>query len=617
MPFTVPSSTPGSAQARPGRAGFPGGSPKRSGYSHAVEILLVVLIGVIAVAVVTALAQRLGVAGPLLLVALGIGVGLLPFVHVPELDPEFILVGVLPPLLYAAAVRLPAIEFRRDFTPIAGLAIILVVITALVLGLFFWLLLPGVGFALGVALGAILSPTDAVATGIAKRLGISPRVTTMLEGESLLNDATALVLLRTALLAVAAGSFSFGAAIGSFAWGVVLAIVIGGAVGYVAMRLRSWVRNSAASTAIAFTVPFLAYLPTEELGGSGLVAAVCAGLVAGQGSRRWLTPEQRLSDEVNWRTIELVLEGGIFLIMGLEIKQIVADVIDRHEGILLPTLAALAAFVIVLIVRAAYVTVGIWSISRQLKRRDRDRLTQMEQRIDQIEATGWVEDPSNLRQGSGPFPSTPERRQKRLSMMRNRISRGLADFDYYESSPLTWRHGTVIVWAGMRGVVTLAAAQTIPQSVDTRPELVYIAFLVALVSLLLQGFTLPRLVRIMKLDQPEETSDDDDGDRLDSEMREAAAAALTGDTLRRRDGTAFDPQLIERMGLRYAQPPTAEQSDIMKGDMLQLRIALIEVMRRRVNEVSSGGTYSTHTLRRALAELDADQISAELRLDDD
>ncbi|WP_298943868.1 cation:proton antiporter [uncultured Microbacterium sp.] len=144
-----------------------------------MDLLLVILLGVIAVAVVTALGQRLGVAGPLLLVALGLGVGLLPFVDVPEIDPELILVGILPPLLYASAVRLPAIEFRRDLAPITGLAVVLVVVTALILGWFFSLVIPGVGFALGVALGAILSPTDAVATGIAKRLGISPRVTTM------------------------------------------------------------------------------------------------------------------------------------------------------------------------------------------------------------------------------------------------------------------------------------------------------------------------------------------------------------------------------------------------------------------------------------------------------
>lgn len=579
-------------------------------------LLIAILIAVVAVAVVTALAQRLGVAGALLLVALGLGVGLLPFVEVPEIDPELILVGILPPLLYASAVRLPAIEFRRDFTPIAGLAIILVVITALVLGWFFSLVLPGVGFALGVALGAIVSPTDAVATGIAKRLGISPRVTTLLEGESLLNDATALVLLRTALLAVAAGSFSVGAAVGSFAWGVLIAVVVGALVGLLAMRLRSWVRNSAASTAIGFTVPFLAYLPTEHLGGSGLVAAVVAGIVAGQGAQRWFTPEQRLSDEVNWRTVELVLEGGIFLIMGLELKQIVTDVISRHEGIALPSVVALAALGIVLLVRTAYVSFLVWAGRGRANRMSRTQFEALDARLDEIEASGWTDRPSAPR-GRRPWTATPAQRERRLSSMRERVSRALADFDYYQASPLGWKHGTVIVWAGMRGVVTLAAAQTIPRTVETRPELVYIAFLVALVSLMLQGFTLPWLVKILRLEKPGDNGlDAAEQDRLDSELREAAASALSDPALRRRDGTAFDPMLIEKLGLQYAEPPSDESTAFMK-DMYELRLALIEAMRERLTALSSGGTFSTRTLRHTLAQLDADQLSLELRLRDE
>ncbi|MBN9179628.1 MAG: cation:proton antiporter, partial [Microbacterium sp.] len=194
--------------------------------------LLVGVVAIIAIAVVTVLGQRLGVAGPLLLVGLGIAFALITRIEV-RIDPEIILIGVLPPLLYSAAVQLPAIEFRRDFGPIAGLSVLLVVISSLVLGLFFWMVIPSVGLALGVALGAILSPTDAVATSIVKRLGISPRVVTMLEGESLLNDATALVILRTATVALAS-SFAFGNAIGAFAWGVLIAVVIGAIVGWLA-----------------------------------------------------------------------------------------------------------------------------------------------------------------------------------------------------------------------------------------------------------------------------------------------------------------------------------------------------------------------------------------------
>jgi len=577
-----------------------------------VDLLLVLLVAVVAVAVVTTLAQRLDVAGALLLVALGLAVGVLPFVDVPEIDPEIILVLILPPLLYAAAVRLPAIEFRRDFTPIAGLAIILVVVTALVLGWFFSLILPGVGFPLGVALGAILSPTDAVATGIARRLGISPRVITMLEGESLLNDATALVLLRTALLAVVAGSFSFGTAVASFAWGVLIAVILGAVLGFLAMRLRAWVRGSAASTAIGFTVPFLAYLPTEHLGGSGLVAAVVAGIVAGQGAQRWFTPEQRLSDEVNWRTVELVLEGGIFLLMGLELKQIVTDVVSRHEGIVLPTLVAVAALAIVLVVRALYVSTLIWAGRWRAGHSRRDRFEQIDARLDEIEENGW---PAGT--GTGRKAPSPERRRRRLDSMRERVSRALADLDYYQASPMGWKHGTVIVWAGMRGVVTLAAAQTIPRSVEDRPVLIYIAFLVALISLMLQGFTLPWVVRLLKLELPGAgTVDRAEQQRIDEELRAAAASALTDTDLSRRDGSAFDPTLLEKVGRRFTQPPDDEATAMAK-DMLELRLALIEAMRARLTALGSDGAFSTRALRHALAELDADQLSLELRLRDD
>lgn len=582
-------------------------SPPHPAPGSRVDLLVVILLGVIAVAVVTALGQRLGVAGPLLLVGLGLAIGLLPFVDVPEIDPELILVGILPPLLYASAVRLPAIEFRRDLAPITGLAVILVVVTALVLGWFFSLVIPGVGFALGVALGAILSPTDAVATGIAKRLGISPRVTTMLEGESLLNDATALVLLRTAVLAVVAGTFSFGAAVGNFLWAVVIAIVIGAVIGALALRLRSWVGSSGASTAIGFTVPFLAYLPTEHLGGSGLVAAVIAGLVSGQGAQRWFTPEQRLSDEVNWRTVELVLEGGIFLIMGLELDQIVEDVLARDEGIALPTVVAVAALMIVLLVRAVYVAVLLAAGRLRARGIDRSRYEEFDARLDAFAEGGYAE-----RAGR-----SPERTERRVTSMRRRVARALADIDYYQASPLGWKHGTVIVWAGMRGVVTLAAAQTIPRSVEDRPILIYIAFLVALISLMLQGFTLPWVVRKLGLGRGDEAGDDlAEHQRVDAELRSAAASALDDPGLLRRDGTAFDPELVERMRARYTQPPV--QGFILgTQDMLELRVALIEAMRARLTALSSDGSFSTRTLRHTLAELDADQLSTELRLRED
>jgi CPA1 family monovalent cation:H+ antiporter len=576
-----------------------------------LDVLLLFVVAVVVICLATAFGPRLNVAGPLVLMAVGLGVSLLPFVPPLDVDPELILVVVLPPLLYSAAVQLPAIEFRRDFGPIAGLSVLLVVISAVVLGLVFAALIPGIGIPLGIALGAILSPTDAVATSIAKRLGIEPRVVTMLEGESLLNDATALVLLRTAIAAIA-GGFALGDGILSFGWGVAIAIVVGGAVGWVNLRVRAWVAHSAANTALSFTIPFVAYLPTEHLGGSGLVAAVVAGIVTGQGAARRFTPEQRISDRLNWRTIELLLEGAVFLVMGLELKEIVQQNLARDQGLWQGAWLALAALGIVIGVRAGYVAVLIWAQGRRAHESRRDRVEAIDDRLDQFEAS--LESDPTLG-GRRRADADPARPRKRLAVMRTRMRRLTADLDYYRSSPLGWRHGTVIVWAGMRGVVTLAAAQTLPRETVERPLLIFVAFLVAVFSLLLQGLTLPGLVRILGLQREgAEGASSAEQQELNAELRTAAGDVVAGGHLERRDGEPFPEEVVRVVGARMTQPPQ-DDDDARTRDMLELRLAIIEVMRERLNELSADGHYSTAALRHALAELDADQLSLELRLE--
>jgi len=614
-----------------------------------VEVLIVVIVAILVIALATAVAPKLGIAGPLILLLIGGAVSVLPFVEIPEIDPEWILVGVLPPLLYSAAVSLPAIEFRRDFGPIAGLSFLLVIVSSIVLGLFFIAVIPGIQPAIAVALGAILSPTDAVATSIVKRLGVSRRVVTMLEGESLLNDATALVLLRTMIASVAVATTVAGDAgvgvgfIPAFAWGVLVAVVVGAIVGLLNLRLRALIKNSAANTAVGFVVPFIAYIPTEELGGSGLVAAVVAGIVTGQGAARWFSPEQRRSDEHNWRTIELVLEGAVFLVMGLELNEIVTQNIEDHNGLGTGLAISAAALGILIAVRAAYVSLLVWLQSRRARGRQRSRLEAMSARIDEI-ASGdlpparsaapptrqTVPAPTAGDDGARP-PASRRRRnrrddvsfdtpraQRRLASMRARVARAMNDLDYYQASPLGWKHGAIIVWAGMRGVVTLAAAQTLPRD-DTsdRALLVFIAFAVAAGSLMLQGFTLPWVVRLLRLDRPGDDSlDKAEQSALDDELRDAAAAALTDPALHRRDGTAFPDELVAVVGSRMVDPPD-DTDNLPTRDLLELRVAMIEAMRARLNELSSGGGYSTPALRHALAELDADQLSVELRLDDE
>jgi monovalent cation/hydrogen antiporter len=520
------------------------------------ESLTVVILGLLAIAAATTFAPRVGIAAPLLLVLTGIVVSFLPFVPEIEVEPHWILAVVLPPLLYSAAVSMPPMDFRRELTAIGGLSVVLVTLSALVLGAFFSAVIPGLSLAWGIALGAIVSPTDAVATTIVKRLGVSGRVTAVLEGESLLNDATALVILRSAV-AGAAVAVSLGGVLGKFAFAVAAAAAIGLVVGHANLYVRARVTDSAVNTALSFTVPFLASIPAEELGASGLVAAVVAGLVTSQHAPRMLSPRHRLSDAQNWRTVELILEGGVFLVMGLELSAI----IDQAEGEL-GTAAAVAAgaLALILALRAAYVALLLAGLRRRARRGERikPRVTDMQTRLEEG-------DPEFLERVSR-RARDPEAGVER---MRTRIRRGLADIDFFLAEPLGWREGVVIVWAGMRGAVTLAAAQTLPEPTPQRSLLVLIAFLVAAGSLILQGGTLPRVVRAV--DPARERTDPAERERLDA-LLDAAAQDAGGD-----------------------------------------RRKTLDTQRSALLDARDDGLFSAAALNAALAELDAEEIGIELK----
>ncbi len=556
----------------------------------AVEMLLPIVAGILVIVFANLLSRRIGVAGPLVLVAIGLVGSLIPAMSGLTVPPNLILIGVLPPLLYSAAVSAPAIEFRRDLRAIGGLSVLLVIVSSLVLGLVFFWMMPDLGFPFAVALGAILSPTDAVATSIVRALGMPNRVVTVLEGESLLNDASALVLLRTAIVA-AASSFSLIAAIGSFAWSVLIAVVLGAVVGFVALKLRTMTKSPVGNTAIGLTIPYLAYLPTDALGGSGLVAAVVAGVVCGQGALRWLTPEQRASDRLNWATIEFLLEGGIFLLMGLQLSGIVQDNIASNEGVFKAIVAAAVAFVVIILVRALYVMPTLSIHTVRLKRRVKGKL-------------------------DGDTKRTPDQ----LGRMR-------ADIDYFDASPLTWKHNIIVVWAGMRGAVTLAAAQTLPENTPERSLLIFVAFLVAAGSLMIQGLTLPLLARILKLGtQAEGGPPRAEIREIDEQLRDAALEAIANDAVRRPDERPYSDETLALPRSWFIGSSRLRDSDsgadsdgesdgASAAEVLSLELALIGVMRTRLHELGRSGWHTTTALRYALDELDAYEIAVKLHLE--
>jgi NhaP-type Na+/H+ or K+/H+ antiporter len=482
-------------------------------------------------------------------------------------------------------------EFRREFSAIGGLSVGLVVVSSVLLGLLFSWLIPELGLAGGIALGAIVSPTDAVATSIVKRIGVSPRIVTVLEGESLLNDATALVLLRSAIVATAA-SITFWEVIGDFVFAVVVAIVIGYLVGKANLWVRERVKDPTVNTVISFTVPFLASVPSEALGASGLVAAVVAGLVTGRGAVKRLSPQHRASDTQAWRTVELILEGAIFLVMGLEMSAIVADVQGGRSGITSGLVIAGLALLAVTLVRAAFVfpTLGL---QRRRARRGaelREQLTSMQDRLDNIDE----DHPLKLERRGGPQLGETGREvpKERLALFRRRVNRKVADIDYFTAEPLGWREGAVIVWAGMRGAVTLAAAQTLPADTPDRSLLVFVAFVVAAASLIIQGGTLPMLVRWVKPARLDQAAIDADREQLDGMLRDIARERIE------------EAKAAAERGEGGPAPARG----------YAFRLGVIDAQRKALWAQRDEGRFSSEALTEALAALDATQISLELHV---
>ncbi|KQQ93007.1 hypothetical protein ASF62_14650 [Leifsonia sp. Leaf325] len=584
-----------------------------------MDVLVIGVLGVLAIVLAAQASGKLGVAAPLLLVVLGIGVSLLPFVGDIEIEPEWILAGVLPPLLYSAAVSMPTMEFRRDFRAIAGLSVLLVVLSSVLLGLLFAWLIPGLGLAAAIALGAIVSPTDAVATSIVKKLGVSPRIVAVLEGESLLNDATALVLLRSAIAATAA-TVSFWGVLGDFAYAVAVAVVIGVAVGWLNLRLRHRVKDAAVNTAISFTIPFIASVPAEVLGASGLVAAVAAGLVTGIGAPRWLTPAHRFSDAQNWRTIELLLEGAVFLVMGLELWTLLDDVGTADNGLWTALWIGAVALVATVLVRAAYVVPLLQGLARSARRKAArtEQFGAIQERIDRMEAgtpaLGDGQTDGDPRRSRGMPPGDPTRMEDRpipklrpgdADRFRDRVVRYVADVDYMQAEPLGVKQGAVVVWAGMRGVVTLAAAQTLPQDTESRSLLVLIAFVVAALSLLIQGGTLGWLARRLGLTGIGVNIEE--RERLSAELREVSMKVITD--------KGIDPRELRR---RNTDDEASDVPDPEPDyDRVRLvRLQMIDAQRVHLLALQKAGTYSSGALSWALQSLDADQISMELHAPD-
>jgi len=544
-----------------------------------VELLVVAVLGLICIAFATLAGPRLGIAAPLLLVVLGVAASLIPGMAEFTIAPEVILAGILPPLLYAAAVNIPATDFRREFRSISGLSIVLVILSTVVLGFTFHRLIPGLTLPWALGLGAIVSPTDAVATAMIRRLGVNARVVTVLEGESMLNDAVALVLLRTSIAAAAVTVTLWGVSL-SFVYSLALAVLIGWAVGRLNLRVRGRIADPVVSTVISFTVPFIASIPAQMLGASGLVAAVVAGLITGRGAARALAPQQRISDRTTWRALEVVLEGSVYLIMGLELIGVINEVLEKHEGVGRALWIAAVALVIILIVRAALVAPLIWGLHHRALRGEKiqPRLAEFQERVEAVAST------EALVQALPKGRRWAKFRVRRTSrdQVTQRLTRLDADITHMLAQPLGWREGTIIVWAGMRGVVTIAAAQTLPRDAPSRALLVLIAFVVAVGSLLLQSGTMGPVLRWVKPAQGPT-----------AEELEQERARLSG-------------LLVASTADLRAELEASNTERFAAG------LEIVKARRETLLDIRDLGTFSAAALDAELRRLDADQMRLEL-----
>jgi CPA1 family monovalent cation:H+ antiporter len=557
-----------------------------------MELTIIAVVGVIAVVAVAAVSARIAVAAPLSLVVVGIGLSFLPGLPKISIDPEWILAGALPPLLYATAVHMPAHDFRRDFKAIAGLAVLLVVVTTVCSGLLFHALLPGLGLASALALGAIISPTDAVAaTAVGRRLGLPSRLLTILEGEGLVNDASSLVLLASAVAATTVTVHLWKVGL-DFVYAVEVATAIGLVVGYANVRIRSLLKDPVLGTALSFAVPFLAWVPAEAAGASGALAAVVTGLVSGHQSPRFLPARDRVAETVNWETVAFLLESGIFLLMGLQLKTLLdqdsAAGLDPLQALWIGLVAAAGAVVL----RMLFIVPLVAAL-----RQDARRAPTVKLRLEKMQAR--ASDPELGHRFSA----------ERLERLGRRIARTVSDLDFLVAEGFGWRGGVVLAWSGMRGVVTVAAAQSLPDDTPFRPQVVLIAFVVAATTLLAQGLTLPRVIRALKMPGDDAAADRAEYGELATELLVKAAAILDDPDLAGPGGRPFPEAVLSRVREEVLRqdgtgPEAAAATLDLRQQYRHLMMQILAAERTALLAARSLGRYSSRTLGRAQQELD-------------
>ena len=509
------------------------------------------------VAVLAGVGLRFGLPYPVLLLLGGLAAGLVPGVPAPDLEPDVVFFVFLPPLLYFAAFSASAYELRANARPITLLAVGLVTVTVLaVAAVGHWVL--GLPWVPAFVLGAVLGPTDPVsATAVVRRLGASSRIETILEGESLVNDGTGLTAYKFAVAAVGSAATSAGGIVVSFAAVAAGGIAIGLAAGWLFGRIRGFVREPAIDVTLSVLTPFAAYAAAEHVHASGVLAAVAAGVWIGTKSLELVEAGTRLRTFAFWEALNFLLNGLLFLLIGLQLPHIL-EAIEGADAVSLAGQALLVAGVVVL-VRLAWMFLVPAAV------------------------------------------------------------RALAPFARVSPPETAARERLVIAWSGMRGGVSLAAALAIPRDMPERDLVVFLAYAVVVLTLIGPGLTLGPLVRRLGLSQTEQRRHEDAEARLRlahaglERLEEVAREGRDGlsDRVVQRLRERYEARL-ERLEARLDEDEDGDRG-LDHARATELQGSMVEAERAVLREMQQQRAMPAELLRDLERELDLDESRLQAR----
>jgi len=510
---------------------------------------------IVAILLLIMLANKIKVAYPVLLVLAGLAISFIPFIPVLHIESELIFIIFLPPLLYEASWAISWKELWKWRRIISSFAFVVVFFSAFSVALVANYCIPGFTLALGFLLGGIISPPDAVSAGaILKFVKVPRRFSSILEGESLLNDASSLIIFRFALIAVATGQFIWQQAAVSFAWMVVGGVGAGLLIAYVIMKMHTLLPTDANSDIIlSLVTPYIIYITAEEIHSSGVLAVVSGGLFLSTHRLSFLSSTSRLRSINVWESFSFLLNGLVFMFIGLELPEIVNGLEENLFTAISYGLLVTAVLVIGRII-SAYMAVVVTLIARNF-------IT--------------VADASN------PGARVP----------------------------------LLLGWAGMRGVVSLAAALSIPVQLQDgaafphRNLILFITFIVILTTLLLQGLTLPYLIKVIHLRDPDSTKPEEE---LYSDLRkELAGHALKhlhnnyGDQLRKEPILQF----FER---KWEDTNDAHDTVLMSDTAKKVYLDILDLQRKILHERNSKDNINEEIIRKHLLYLDLEEEKLKL-----